>query len=82
MKSRRFLAVLLVLVPGQILAAAQSYQVKATHPRLLIENISAVAQRCTGPLAEDYRIVKERADAAVKRGDIEFISNPGQSLKT
>jgi len=35
-----------------------------------------MAQRCTGPLADDYRVVKERADAAVKRGDIEFISNP------
>jgi len=34
-----------------------------------------MARRCAGPLAEDYRIVKERADAAVRRGSLEFISN-------
>ena len=34
-----------------------------------------MARRCTGPLAEDYRVVKQRADAAVRRGGIEFISN-------
>lgn len=56
--------------------ADESYQVRTAHPRLIIENISSVAQRCLGPLSEDYRIVKERADAAVKRGSIEFISNP------
>ena len=35
-----------------------------------------MAERCRGPLAEDYRVVKARADAAVKRGNLEFISNP------
>lgn len=34
-----------------------------------------LAQRCAGPLADDYRVVKERADAAVRRGGIEFINN-------
>jgi len=34
-----------------------------------------MARRCVGPLAEDYRVVKGRADAAVRRGGIEFISN-------
>jgi len=68
-------AALLLGVPSRILAAGQAYEVKAAHPRLLIENISTVAQRCTGPLAEDYRVIKQRADAAVKRGEIETISN-------
>lgn len=52
------------------------YHVKAAHPRLLIDNTAQIAQRCAGPLAEDYRVVRERADAAVQRGGIEFISNP------
>ncbi len=34
-----------------------------------------MARRCAGPLAEDYRIIKERADAAVQRGSIGFIAN-------
>jgi hypothetical protein len=57
-------------------AAGSSYQLKPDHPRLLIEEPATLPQRCTGPLAEDYRLVKERADDAVKRGGIEFISNP------
>jgi len=56
-------------------AAEATYSVKASHPRLIIEDVPAVARRCVGPLAEDYRVVKERADAAVRRGGIEFISN-------
>ena len=56
--------------------ADDSYHVKADHPRLIIEDVPTMARRCAGPLAEDYRVVKERADAAVQRGDIEFISNP------
>jgi len=35
-----------------------------------------MARRCAGPLAGDYRVVKDRADAAVRRGGIEFITNP------
>lgn len=35
-----------------------------------------MAKNCTGPLADDYRIVKQRADAAVSRGDIQYLSNP------
>ena len=34
-----------------------------------------MARRCDGPLAEDYAIVKQRADEAVKRGGIEYITN-------
>ncbi len=58
-----------------VAAAEEPYAVKAAHPRLIIEDVSAIAKRCEGPLAEDYRIVKDRADAAVRRGEIEFISN-------
>ena len=55
--------------------AAEPFQVKPAHPRLLVEDAQTMARRCTGPLAEDYRVVKERADAAVKRGGLEFIGN-------
>lgn len=72
------LLLLLGLLPawccGQMLAQ-NGYHVKERHPRLLIEDVGQVSQRCEGPLAEDYRIVKERADAAVARGAIEDISN-------
>ena len=54
----------------------EGYQVKTSHPRLLIADIGKVARNCLGPLADDYRVVKERADAAVSRGGIEYISNP------
>ena len=52
-----------------------SYHVRTNHPRLLIENVREMAQRCEGPLAENYRVVKQRADAAVRRAGIEYISN-------
>src|ERR1035438_2594873 len=55
--------------------AQTGYQVKPNHPRLLITDAAEVAQRCGGPLADDYRVVKDRADAAVRRGYPEFISN-------
>ena len=57
-------------------AGVEGYQIKPNHPRLIIDDVDKMAQRCDGPLAEDYQVVKERADAAVKRGGIEFISNP------
>jgi len=56
-------------------AALDGYQVKPDHPRMLIEDVKVVAQRCAGPIAEDYRVVKQRADAAVQRGGVEYISN-------
>jgi hypothetical protein len=59
-----------------IAAETGSYQVRSEHPRLIIENVSELAHRCGGSLALDYQVVKDRADAAVKRGGIEFISNP------
>lgn len=59
----------------RLIFADDEYRVKSSHPRLLLEDVTKVAQRCSGPLAEDYRIVKQRADAAVQRGDLEYISN-------
>lgn len=76
--STAFLAALLaqvVLLSAVAQAEPPTYQVKANHPRLLVEDVATMAQRCTGPLAQDYQVVKERADAAVKRGGIEFIAN-------
>ncbi|MEJ2702125.1 MAG: hypothetical protein P8Z79_06745 [Sedimentisphaerales bacterium] len=52
-----------------------AYQVKADHPRLFIEDVKELAQECDGPLAEDYRVVKQRADEAVRRGGIQYITN-------
>src|ERR1041385_903149 len=66
------LIVILVLQQGSLADAS----VKPNHPRLIVEGVPTMAQRCLGPLAEDYRVVKERADAAARRGDAEFISNP------
>ncbi len=51
------------------------YQVKTAHPRLLIEDVRELARRCDGPLAADYAVVKQRADAAVQRGSIQYITN-------
>ena len=59
--------------PGATAEAA--FHVKTTHPRLIVENVKAMAERCAGPLADDYRVVKERADQAVRRGGVEFITN-------
>jgi hypothetical protein len=55
--------------------AAVDYTVKAGHPRLLIEEAAVVARRAAGPLADDYRVVKERADAAVRHDRIEGLTN-------
>jgi hypothetical protein len=55
--------------------AQGTYQVKTAHPRLLIEDVRELAQRCEGPLAADYAVVKQRADAAVQRGGIQYITN-------
>jgi hypothetical protein len=75
--SKYLLAMAFAVAAAAWQAAGQGeYQVKPDHPRLLINNVREVARRCDGPLAEDYRVVKERADAAVRRGGIEFISNP------
>src|SRR5260221_679489 len=40
----------------------------------LIDEVKALARRCEGPLADDYKVVKERADRAL-RGGVEFIGN-------
>ena len=52
------------------------YQVKPSHPRLLIDDVAVMTAPCQGPLRLDYEIVKERADAAVRHGQIESIANP------
>jgi hypothetical protein len=66
---------LIVAVPFTVSFGEAAYQVKAAHPRLFIEDVQELAQRCDGPLADDYEIVKQRADAAVQRGGIQYITN-------
>jgi hypothetical protein len=69
----------LVMVIGVALTSTclgqNTYHVRPSHPRLLIEDVQEVARRCNGPLAADYAIVKQRADAAVQRGSIQYITN-------
>jgi len=57
-----------------VLAAQDAYTVRKDHPRLFIDDPKALARRCEGPLAEDYKVVKERADRALRSG-VEFINN-------
>jgi len=76
MKRLRLLTALFLVVAEPPVQAASAYHLKASHPRLLIEDVRAMAARCEEGLRDDYQIVKQRADAAVQRGDVEFISNP------
>lgn len=50
------------------------YAVRPAHPRILVESPAVLLKRCQGPLAEDYAVVKARADRALKSG-VEFIGN-------
>src|SRR5579863_5332219 len=56
------------------LTAQEGYLLKKEHPRLFIDNVKALARNAEGPLADDYKIVKERADRALRSG-VEFIGN-------
>ena len=69
------LVMIIAIAPLNVCFGQTAYQVKPAHPRLLIENVQEVAQQCDGPLASDYQIVKQRADDAVKRGGIQYITN-------
>lgn len=71
----RFVAAVINIAASFNLVGQTPYHVKPSHPRLLVDSASEMAARCAGPLADDYVIVKQRADAAVRRGGIEFISN-------
>jgi len=66
---------LIVAVTFSVSFGEAVYQVKTAHPRLFIEDVQELAQRCDGPLAEDYQVIRQRADDAVRRGGIQFISN-------
>lgn len=70
------LATIAFLVPFHTCFAQTAYHVKTAHPRLFIDDVRELARRCDGPLAEDYAVVKQRADEAVRRGDIQYITNP------
>lgn len=69
-------SVLAIIVASVNVGLSQGpYQVKTAHPRLFIEDVAELARRCAGPLAADYAVVKQRADDAVKRGNIQYITN-------
>ncbi len=69
------LVTIIAIAPLNVCLGQTTYQVKPAHPRLLIEDVGEMARRCDGPLAADYAIVKQRADAAVQRGSIQNTSN-------
>jgi hypothetical protein len=73
---RQLYTILLLVLIGTVSVAGDTYQIRAAHPRLFIGDVRELAARCEGPLADDYRIVKQRADDAVKAGGIQYISNP------
>jgi len=57
------------------LPAASAGDVRADHPRLFIDDVEVMRKRAGGPLAEDYRLVKQSADAAVKAGRLRSLDN-------
>ncbi|MCK4602209.1 MAG: hypothetical protein KAU28_07065, partial [Phycisphaerae bacterium] len=73
---RRLCVISLMVLIYTVSFAKAAYHIKATHPRLFIEDVKELAERCDGPLAGDYQVVKQRADNAVRAGRIQFISNP------
>ncbi len=65
------------LLASLVLAAPQDqYTIRKDHPRIFIGDPKDLSRRASGPLAEDYRIVLEKAGAAVRRGGVEYIGNP------
>ena len=70
-----WLVTVVAIAPPSVCLSQTVYQVSTAHPRLLIEDVPEAARRCDGPLAADYQIVKQRADDAVQRGGIQYISN-------
>jgi len=74
--THRIYTILLIVLLNTISFATDNYQVKPIHPRLFIEDVHELVARCDGPLADDYQVVKQRADNAVKAGGVQYISNP------
>src|SRR4051794_32734351 len=70
-------AALLFLMSGVASSAPALYVVAPDHPRIFITKpgLRDLAERCAGPLAEDYRLVKESADLAVSRDTIPALAN-------
>ncbi len=59
---------LIVAVSFGVCFGQGAYQVKTAHPRLFIEDIRELARRCEDALADDYEVVKQRADSAIQTG--------------
>jgi hypothetical protein len=55
-------------------ALQDGYTVRREHPRLLVEDPAVILRRVQGPLADDYAVVKARADRALRAG-VEYINN-------
>lgn len=72
---RRLCVISLMVLIYTVSFARAAYHIKATHPRLFIEDVKELAGRCDGPLADDYQVIKQRADNAVRAGRIQSLSN-------
>jgi hypothetical protein len=70
-------AAVMLLLAGTASPAPAPYVVAPDHPRIFVTRagLRELAARCAGPLAEDYRLVKEGADLAVTRGTIPALAN-------
>jgi hypothetical protein len=71
-----FLAGLLQLTAVALDAVDAPFQVAPGHPRLLIDHLPALVAACDGALADDYRVIKARADGALKQGRIDALASP------
>lgn len=68
---------LVLLLSLSVALAGIDAAVVADHPRLFVtaKELPALAERCAGPLAEDYAALKQQADHAVKSGRIRYLDN-------
>jgi hypothetical protein len=74
---RSILIALAAALAPLMAASAPGYSVAEQHPRIFITHsgLAALAERCAGPLARDYAVVKGDADQAVRSGSIRWIDN-------
>jgi hypothetical protein len=68
-------ATLLPSIALAFLFFQDSYSVRMDQPRILIEDVKAMAKSCEGPLAGDYKVAKDRTDPPRIRISLRSISD-------
>jgi hypothetical protein len=58
-----------------LLASQADYAVREKHPRIFARDLPELLRRVEGPLADDYRVVKERADRSLQASARELGGN-------